>query len=201
MTDWREQKKERTRNALRDAAFRLFLEHGYEETTVAQIAEDAGVSHMTFFRYFPTKEDVVLRDDYDPMLEELVRSRPDDDPPVQRVRDAVMTAVPEVYETDRENLLLRSRLQLSTPELRARLGENLRGSRTAFERGLSAPGDVHAPLLATRVVAAACTTALTVAITAWVDDGGTAYLPDLMDQAFAALGAHGAPENADDHGL
>ncbi|PSK98421.1 TetR family transcriptional regulator [Murinocardiopsis flavida] len=191
MADWRERKKARTRAALREAAFRLFLDHGYEETTVARIAEAAGVSHMTFFRYFPTKEDVVLRDDYDPMLEELVRSQPAAAPPVQRVRDAVMTAVPAVYETERDTLLLRSRLQLTTPALRARMGENLRGSQTAFERGLSGPGDVDAPLLATRVVAAACTAALTTAITAWVDGGGTAHLPDLMDEAFSALGACG----------
>ncbi|WP_017587724.1 TetR family transcriptional regulator [Nocardiopsis ganjiahuensis] len=187
MAHWREQKRERTRNALREAAFRLFAEHGYEDTTVARIAAEAGVSHMTFFRYFPAKEDVVLRDDYDPMLEELVRAQPAGKSPVRRVRDAVMSAVPAVYAQEREALLLRSRLLLTTPALRARIGESMSGSRAAFERGLSEPEEAGAPPLAARVVASACTAALTTAITVWVEEGGESDLPALMDQAFDVL--------------
>jgi len=61
----RERKKAKTRAAIRREAMRLFREQGYEETTVEQIAEAAEVSPSTFFRYFPTKEDVVLQDDFD----------------------------------------------------------------------------------------------------------------------------------------
>ncbi|MBE3000685.1 TetR family transcriptional regulator [Nocardiopsis sp. HNM0947] len=192
MAHWHERKKERTRNALREAAFRLFAEHGYEETTVARIAAEAGVSHMTFFRYFPSKEDVVLHDDYDPMLEELVRAQPSGKPPLRRVRDAVMSAMPTVYEQEREVLLIRSRLLLTTPPLRSRMAESLSGSQTAFERGLSDPAEAEAPPLASRVVASACVAALTTAITAWVEEGGTGYLPGLMEQAFDALETPGA---------
>ena len=187
MAHWREQKRERTRNALREAAFRLFAEHGYEDTTVARIAAEAGVSHMTFFRYFPTKEDVVLRDDYDPLLEELVRAQPPEKPALRRVRDAVMSAVPAVYAREREALLLRSRLLLTTPALRSRMGESMDGSRSAFERGLSDPKVAAAPPMAARVVASACTAALTTAITVWVEQNGETDLPTLMDQAFDAL--------------
>ncbi|TSD93853.1 TetR family transcriptional regulator [Gordonia rubripertincta] len=56
----REQQKMRTRNAIREAALHLIAEQGYAKTTVEQIAEAAGVSHTTFFRYFPTKEQVVV---------------------------------------------------------------------------------------------------------------------------------------------
>ncbi|QVQ52284.1 TetR family transcriptional regulator [Spiractinospora alimapuensis] len=192
MTDWRERKRERTRAALREAAFRLFAERGYEDTTVADIAAQAGVSHMTFFRYFPTKEDVVLRDDYDPMLEELVRAQPSERPPLRRVRDAVMRAMPEVYERDREALLLRSRLLLDTPALRARMGESLRGSQIAFERGLCDPPGTEEVPMAVRVVAAACVSVLTTAITIWVEDGGGGDLPTLMGHAFDTLEAAGA---------
>ena len=194
MAHWREQKRERTRNALREAAFRLFAEHGYEDTTVARIAAEAGVSHMTFFRYFPAKEDVVLRDDYDPLLEELVRAQPPEKPPLSRVRDAVMSAVPAVYAREREALLLRSRLLLTTPALRSRMGESLDGSRTAFERGLGDPSEAGAPPLAARVVASACVAALTTAITVWVEEGGEADLPALMGQAFDALETPGGPD-------
>ena len=59
----REKHKIRTRNAIREAAMRLFQEQGYVRTTVEQIAREAEVSHTTFFRYFASKEQVVLNDD------------------------------------------------------------------------------------------------------------------------------------------
>ncbi|MCA9565890.1 MAG: TetR family transcriptional regulator, partial [Myxococcales bacterium] len=59
----RETKKAQTRDALVQAAFELFCEHGYENVTVEAIAERAGVSRRTYFRYFPTKEAVVFPQD------------------------------------------------------------------------------------------------------------------------------------------
>lgn len=61
----RERNKARTRNAIRTAAMDLFERQGYTATTVAQIADAADVSHTTFFRYFQSKEQVVLKDDLD----------------------------------------------------------------------------------------------------------------------------------------
>ncbi len=69
----RERKKIRTRETIRREAFRLIEENGYAATTVEQIAEAAEVSPSTFFRYFPTKESVLLADDMDPaFLDALV---------------------------------------------------------------------------------------------------------------------------------
>src|SRR5260370_30989476 len=67
----RERKKARTRAAIQRHALRLFRGQGYDETTVSEIAEAAEVSESTFFRYFPTKEDVVLWDDFDPRIAEV----------------------------------------------------------------------------------------------------------------------------------
>jgi len=58
----RERKKQRTREAIVEAAFELFEERGFEGTTVAEIAERAEIAPRTFFAYFPTKDDVVFHD-------------------------------------------------------------------------------------------------------------------------------------------
>ncbi|MFW6639938.1 TetR/AcrR family transcriptional regulator [Nocardiopsis algeriensis] len=191
--DRRAQRRQRTRASIQEAALRLFEEQGYEATTVAQIAEAAGVSHMTFFRHFPSKEEVVLADEYDPMLEELVRAQPDHIPAVERIHRATLIGLGRVYESNREALLHRARLLLSIPALRSRIGENLASSSTAFERGLSS-GE---PSLEVRAVAAACSAALSTAVIAWAEGDGEQELPELVDEAFRLLS--GATRPRDHH--
>src|ERR1700691_5606418 len=85
----RERKKARTRASIRSEALRLFREQGYHATTVEQIAAAAEVSPSTFFRYFPTKEDVVLQDDMDTrMLQAFIR-QPPELAPIAAVRAAM----------------------------------------------------------------------------------------------------------------
>src|SRR5579863_10577394 len=84
----RERKKARTRASLREHALRLFREQGYQATTVEQIAAAAEVSPSTFFRYYPTKEDVVLQDDMDTRMIEALERQPAGLGPVTAVRAA-----------------------------------------------------------------------------------------------------------------
>ncbi len=68
----REQHKARTRAAIRAAALELISRQGYQATTVAQIADAAGVSHTTLFRYFESKEQVIIADDLDERRRQLM---------------------------------------------------------------------------------------------------------------------------------
>ncbi|EGD56385.1 TetR/AcrR family transcriptional regulator [Gordonia neofelifaecis] len=72
----RERQKAQTRADIRAAALSLFNEQGYEATTVAQIAEAANVSHTTFFRYFQSKEQVIISDDLDDEREAILSEIP-----------------------------------------------------------------------------------------------------------------------------
>src|SRR5690242_5924684 len=79
----RDRKRAATQEALHAAALRLFAERGYAATTVTDITDAVDVSERTFFRYFPTKEDVLLHDlrEMRTRLAEALVGRPADEPP------------------------------------------------------------------------------------------------------------------------
>ncbi|HEY7484853.1 MAG TPA: TetR family transcriptional regulator [Streptosporangiaceae bacterium] len=113
----RERKKARTKAAIQREAVRLFRDQGYAATTVEQIAAAAEVAPSTVYRYFPTKEDLVISDDYDEAFFRGLESMPPDLTPIQaerRVIREVLGALPEaVLGEQRERFLL----MLSEPEL------------------------------------------------------------------------------------
>lgn len=116
----RERQHVRTRDDIQAAAFALFTERGYADTTVAQIAERAGVAVRTFFRYFPAKEDVVFGDHADAVarLRAALTDASPDDPPLRRVRQAVIAVQQPGQHPERE--IMRARLIVEVPSLRAR---------------------------------------------------------------------------------
>ena len=93
----RERKKAKTRAAIREHALRLFREQGYGGTTVEQIAEAAEVSPATFYRYFPTKEDVVLQDDLDVLTFGSFEAQPAELSPLAAVRAAMADGPAQVH--------------------------------------------------------------------------------------------------------
>ncbi|MBJ8338484.1 TetR family transcriptional regulator [Antrihabitans sp. YC3-6] len=114
----RERKKARTRATIRSEAFRLFEEQGYAETTIEQIAEAADVSPSTFFRYFPTKEQLVLADDLDPAMIQAVAAQPSDVPMFAAIRLAAEALFNDLTPEDVEFERRRTRLLYSVPELK-----------------------------------------------------------------------------------
>jgi AcrR family transcriptional regulator len=186
MTDippgWRQRKKAATRDRIRANALQLFREHGYDATTVEQIAAAAGVSHMTFFRYFPAKEDVALSDSYDPMIAALLKQTPTAWPLSQRIRTALLQGLRQVYDTDRDALLAQNKLIVSTPVLRDRLWADQMATQQLILQALS-----PRPSFQTRVIVAACLAAASTATLIWVENDGTPELPDLINEAFETL--------------
>ncbi|RSS80278.1 TetR/AcrR family transcriptional regulator [Streptomyces sp. WAC06614] len=91
----REIKKQQTRTAIADAALGLFLEHGFDQVTVAEVARHAGVSTNTVFNYFTTKEDLFFdrQAEAEDHLAALVRERTPGTCPVAAVRDDLLSAL------------------------------------------------------------------------------------------------------------
>lgn len=122
--------RERTRMAVREEvlvqAWLLFEQHGFEAVTVEQIAEAAGMSRRSFFRYFATKEELVLLRlvAHDARMADCLAARPADEPVWTALRTA-MTLLIDSYEVDadRSRALLR---MLREPALRGTLSERER---------------------------------------------------------------------------
>ena len=121
MTSLRERNKARTRAELQRHALRLFTERGYGATTVDDIAAAGGVARSTFFRYFPSKEDVVLFDDVDPLLEQNLAATAPDTPLLTAFVDAVRTTLTGLDDDQRAVQEARMRLAHTEPEVAAAL--------------------------------------------------------------------------------
>jgi len=156
----RERNRLRTREEIKAAALRLINEQGYAATTVDQIAKAADVSPSTFFRYFPTKEDAVLTDDYDDAMIESFRSQPPDLPVLEAFRRSIRQIFGNVSDEDTRTELIRMRTIFEVPELRDRmlgtLAENIRMmAGLVAERTGRSPNDPAVMHLAGAVVGVA----------------------------------------------
>ncbi|NJP48778.1 TetR family transcriptional regulator [Streptomyces sp. SBST2-5] len=187
------------RDALIAAAFRLFLERGYEETTVDDIVALAGVGRRSFFRYFPSKEDVVFPD-HERCLADMtafLEASTDEDDPVRRVCDAARLVL-RMYAEKPEFSVQRYRLTKRVPVLRAyELSVVWR-----YQRALA--GYLREPFAGRRdaglradVIAAAVVAAHNNALRAWLRSDGKGDAEAAVDHALrhvqAAFGAMPAP--------
>lgn len=157
----RERKKQRTRDAVIEAALRLFAEKGFDATTVEEIAGAAEVAPRTFYRYFQTKEDVIFLDqneENDAVRRALSERRPEesDIDVLLRATQAAITLsaqnmkhVPELYK-----------LMSATPTLQGRTFEHTLRGEEFFVEGLLAQGARTREAELRARVLAACVTAI-----------------------------------------
>ncbi len=192
----RERKKARTRAAIREHAFRLFREQGYDATTVEQIADAAEVSPSTFFRYFPTKEDVVLQDDLDLLWLEAIREQPPEVGPIAALRAGVHTAFARMGEAEWAQLRETAEVALAVPAVRGRMLEELARTTQALaeavaERTGRDPGDFAVRALAGAIVGIAIAAWFEVAddLIDYMDQGRLATFADKFERGLALLEA------------
>ena len=184
----RERRRTRTMRTIQGEALRLFAEGGYDQTTVEDIADASDISPRTFFRYFPTKEDVVLWDEYDAVIWELLEQRPDDEPPGETMRAITRHAIEGLYRRDPERLLDRNRLLFTVPAVRARFldfaraGVDQLSAGFAARRGAPPDDDLKLKMTATAIVDAAGA-----ALDRWQRADGKTDLLALLDEATDAL--------------
>lgn len=184
--DWRTSRKMKTFHRIQEEAIRLFLAKGYEETTVEEIAAAAGVSHMTVFRHFPTKESIVLTDEYDALIAAAIGQRPATEPVLDSIERAIVETLREIPAGDYDLFLARTRLTLQTPALQARLWANVMETQRVLVEALRERGGVPDNDLELQVIAAAAALISGVAALRWIEQGGNEPLTDLVTDAFAA---------------
>jgi AcrR family transcriptional regulator len=133
----RERKKGETRARLQEVALNLFEKNGYAGTTVEQIARGADVSFRTFFRYFPSKEDLVLFDAYDSPLASAIMTSPKTVGAIQAIRDAVIETYGKLSPVQRSLAQVRHELIMKEPELRMRYLARTMEEMTIIERAIA----------------------------------------------------------------
>lgn len=184
----RERKKARTRATIQQHALRLFRDQGYNTTTVRQIAEAAEISESTFFRYFPTKEEVVVWDDLDLRGIATLIDQPAKLSPIQALR-ATFRQLFEGLSTDQHTELReRIALMMTIPPLRATLLDQIDASMRQLTEAVAVrtgrPPDGHA---VRTLVGAVIGVGLTIMFT--VTDDPDADIGTLVDEAMAQLEA------------
>ncbi|MEO3876442.1 helix-turn-helix domain-containing protein [Nonomuraea sp. B12E4] len=185
-------------------AMRLFIEHGYDATTVDHVARASGVSPMTVYRHFPTKEDLVLHDQYDPLIAARVAARPADEPLVRRIGRTLVETTRALVETTRtaagptddapatreppekDLLLARLRLMIDTPALRARHLDGQFATQKAIVDALLGDAPDPEAEFRTWVAASTCLAAMHVALMRWAQEDGRTDLPALIAAALHA---------------
>ena len=183
----RERKKARTRAAIREHALRLFREQGYDATTVDQIAEAAEVSPSTFFRYFPTKEDVVLQDELDVLAIAAFDAQPPELSPVAAFRAAARDAFASLGPEELARLQETAELTLTVPELRARAMDEFGRTITVIAEAAARRSGREPSDFAVRNVAGAIVGVIMAATMPWEDWAAEGAGTDMLSRIDAAL--------------
>jgi mycofactocin system transcriptional regulator len=193
-----------SRRELRLIALRLFAERGFDNTTIEQVAAEAGVSERTFFRYFTTKASV-LWTEFETEVETIrdsLAAVPDDVPLMDAIRGAVVAAN-HYHAADVPEMRIRMHLIATVPALSSSAAEHYEAWERAISdfagRRLDQPADSLYPLTIGRAALAACRAAydrwsaradddLTIYLDAALDALASGFSPEAIKRAIASFG-------------
>lgn len=185
----RDAHKARTRRALREAALDLFATQGYDTTTTEQIAEQAGVSARTFFRYFPTKESVLFLGERDWLraFAEAYREQPDSSSNV----DAMCTAFAQLASAQlpqrRKALLLFTKAIASSPTLRGREHDHQREDARTIAKAIATRRGLRRVDEQSSILAALGLMTYRRAIDTWLQGPARIDIGDVISEGFEHL--------------
>ena len=181
-------KKERTRADIERVAAEMFAERGFEAVTVDEIAAEAQVSHRTFYRYFASKEDLVLGSSHERIdqLVEAFRRRPTTESVAASLRSVVMALASE-YEHDLEHDRVRAAIVLSTPALQDRERERQAAFEAAIVPVIAERLESDASDLRPALIAGCAVTAIRVAMASWLARGADEPLVPIVEHALTVV--------------
>jgi AcrR family transcriptional regulator len=192
----RERKRARTKRLLAERALECFERKGFEDATVAEIADAADLSPRTLFRYFACKEDLAFAgaEEYQAVLRHALRERPRTETTLEALEHALRVFAAHL-EDNKDTVVRGRRVIASSPSLQKREGEESRTWTRALAREVAArdgASEVTEEHLNLTLLALA---PMAAALARWADD--TVPLPVLLERAFAfsrrEMAAAGAP--------
>jgi AcrR family transcriptional regulator len=185
----RERKKLQTRAAIVDAALELFERKGFEATTVEDIAAAADVSPRTFFRYFESKQDVVMAktNEKGDNLATLLTARPPEEPPLEALRRTILGVISEMVAGD-DGSLREMRVMMGTPELRTMALDHFHEHQDELAVALAGRMGLAPDAFTPRLLAGVVSTALWALVDRWVAEGADpARMVPMIDEVFDML--------------
>jgi AcrR family transcriptional regulator len=183
----RERKRMQAMRRIQEAAVDLFDARGFENVTIEQIAEASEVSPSSVYRYFGTKEQVVLRDEYEPQFFAAVEAELASHPPVEALRRALSQIMTDYFGRDDDLAQRRTRYFLEEPSLRAAWAEQVDQFVRAVADALARAAGRRADELEIQVIASALVWSLAAAVRHWHAGAYAGPLQEEIERALAVV--------------
>ena len=183
----RERRRRATIRRIQEAALDLFDERGFENVTIEEIAAAADVSPSSVYRYFVTKEGVVLYDEFDFRLIDAVETELATHPPVEAVRRAVASVMNAFFGRDEELGRRKMRYVFDDPHLHAAMTQQVDEFSQLVAHALAGAAGRDPEDLEVQVIASTLVWALTAAARRWHAEGYERPLQPLLEQALGVV--------------
>lgn len=173
---------------IQETAYGLFERDGFDGVTIERIAEAAEVSPSSVYRYFGTKEQLVLWDEYDPVAFQRFADELERHAPLPAMRAAVAAVGEAFFGSDRTRIVRMVRFSYEEPSVKAAMLEQLEEAAQAIAAIVAHAQRRDPDDLEVQVYASAVTGAIEVAFRHWYRQGFAPPLEEVMDRALALLG-------------